>query len=83
MSTINFSHTLNKEYQKILQQDETLVWHLAEINKKRNRLHLYSDFKGAFSVSHHIQKWETLKKLCFNTIKTEADLIDLELKNCT
>lgn len=81
LSTINFSHTLNDEYQKILQQEKTLVRYLKEINNKRNRLHLYSDFKGAFSVSHHIQKWKTIRELCLNTIKNEADQIDLELKN--
>lgn len=81
LSTINFSHTLNDEYQKILQQDKTLVVYLKEINTRRNRLHLYSDFKGTLSVSHHIQKWKTIKELCLNTIKNEADQIDLKLKN--
>jgi hypothetical protein len=80
LTTINFLHTLNLKYQDILKQDETLVFYLKEINQKRNRLHLYSDFRGAYSVSNHIQKWATIKQLCITTIKEQFEKIDEELK---
>jgi len=79
-STINFSHLLNENYQHILKQDETLVYYLKDINRKRNRLHLYSDFRGAFSVQDHIQKWATIKDLCIKTIWKELEEIDRKLE---
>ena len=81
-STINFSHTLNDHYQEILQLDKDLVHHLKAINQKRNRLHLYSDFTGAFEVSRHIAKWKYIKESSLSKIRTEYLLIDEELKNC-
>lgn len=80
LSTINFSHTLNDNYQAILNHDKTLIGHLKEINAKRNRLHLYSDFKGAYSVRHHIEKWKFIKETSISTIENEMKSIDDELK---
>lgn len=79
-STINFSHTLNREYQKILKFDNVLVQHLVDINQKRNRLHLYSDFKGAFRVDSHIKKWKFIKEASVSKIRNELLLIEDELK---
>jgi hypothetical protein len=81
-STINFSHTLNEHYQQVLQLDEKLVHHLKDINQKRNRLHLYSDFRGAFRVDSHIAKWKFIKESSISKVRTEFLLIDEELKNC-
>lgn len=81
LSTINFSHTLNENYQAILKQDEDLVGYLKEINQKRNRLHLYSDFKGAFSVQHYITKWQFIMEKSQSLITNEMKIIDQELKN--
>ncbi|UGU17955.1 hypothetical protein LS482_08745 [Sinomicrobium kalidii] len=80
MATINFSHTLNEEYQSILNLDKKLVYYLKEINLKRNRLHLYTDFHGAFHVEHHIEKWRFIKDTSISVIKKEKDKIDEELK---
>jgi len=80
-STINFTHTLNKQYQEILQLDEDLVLHLKEINMKRNRLHFYSDFTGAFEVNRHITKWKFIKEQSQTTIRKEFLKIDEVLKN--
>jgi hypothetical protein len=82
LSTINFSHTLNDNYQEILPLDKNLLHHLKDINFKRNRLHLYSDFKGAFEVSRHIAKWKFIRESSLTKIRTEYSLIDEELKNC-
>jgi hypothetical protein len=81
-STINFSHTLNIKYQEILQLDSRLVHQLKEINQKRNRLHLYSDFNGAFEVSRHISKWRFIKENSLAKIEAEYLLINEELRNC-
>jgi hypothetical protein len=81
-STINFSHTLNDNYQEILKLDKNLVHHLKDINKKRNRLHFYSDFTGAFRVDSHIAKWKFIKESSLTKIRTEYLIIDEELKNC-
>ncbi|RAV28043.1 hypothetical protein [Sinomicrobium soli] len=82
MATINFSHTLNEEYQSVLNLDKKLVYYLKEINLKRNRLHLYTDFHGAFSVEHHIEKWRFIKETSISVIKKEKDKINEELKDC-
>lgn len=79
--TINFSHTLNDHYQEILQLDKELVQHLKVINQKRNKLHFYSDFTGAFEVSRHIAKWKFIKENSLSKIRTEYLLFDEELKN--
>lgn len=79
-STINFSHTLNENYQSILKQDSTLIFHLKDINQKRNRLHLYSDFKGAFRVDSHIKKWSFIKETSTMLIREELRKVDEELK---
>jgi len=80
--TVNFSHTLNDHYQQILKLDEKLVYHLQAINKKRNRLHFYSDFTGAFEVNRHITKWKYIKDYSLSKIREEFLLVDEELKNC-
>jgi len=82
LSTINFSHTLNDDYQSIIKLDKTLVYHLKEINMKRNRLHFYSDFKGAYNVQDHIGKWKYIKETSVKTIRNELIKIYEELKNC-
>lgn len=78
--TINFSHTLNKNYQEILKLDEILVSELDKINHKRNRLHFYSDFRGTFEVSRHIDKWKYIKEISKFTIRQEFELINKELE---
>lgn len=55
--TINYYQTLTEEYQKIIELNTRLVYQLKELNEKRNKLHFFTDFKGAFSVSSHIEKW--------------------------
>jgi|GEM_PF-1750205 len=82
LTTISFSHTLNKNYQAIIKLDKDLVSNLKEINLKRNRLHLYSDFKGTISVKQHIDKWRHLKEITTTIIRDELKKIDEELKNC-
>jgi hypothetical protein len=82
LTTIGFSQTLNDYYQTILQLDTTLLHHLKDIYKKRNRLHFYTDFKGAYEVNHHIAKWKFIKETSIAIIRKGYALIEDELENC-
>lgn len=70
-TTINYSHTLHNDYQKILQLDKQLVGELIQINEKRNRLHFYSNFHGAFSVHDHLKKWKYIMDTSIKAIEEE------------
>jgi hypothetical protein len=69
--TIKFSDTLNENYQALLNIDSALLLHIKKINDNRNRLHFFTDFKGAFEVNRHIQKWQFIKDKSVELIKTE------------
>jgi hypothetical protein len=69
--TVKFSDTLNEHYQAVLNLDSTFLHHIKRINDNRNRLHYFTDFKGAFEVSRHIQKWQFIKEKSIELIKTE------------
>lgn len=69
--TIKFSDTLNEHYQGLLNLDSTLLHHIKGINDNRNRLHFFIDFKGAFEVNRHIQKWEFIKETSTELMKNE------------
>lgn len=72
-TTINYAHTLNDKYQDIIQLDKQLAYELKKINQKRNKLHFYTDFTGAFSVPDHLKKWQYIKT-------TSTQIIGQELK---
>lgn len=72
--TIAYSTTLNDNYQKIVSLDRELCIRLKEINKNRNRLHFFTDFKGAFHVDRHIQKWRYIKDNAFETMELRNKL---------
>ena len=72
--TISYSVTLNDNYQKIIGLDRELCGRLKEINNNRNRLHFFTDFKGAFEVNGHIKKWTYIKKVAFDTIENKSKL---------
>lgn len=67
--TINYSLTLSKKYQEIIKLDNELCYRLKEINDNRNRLHFYTDFKGAFEVNSHLKKWLFLKEKSLEIIE--------------
>lgn len=67
--TINYSDTLNENYQQIIKLDFDLNYRLKEINEKRNRLHFFTDFKGAFEVKSHINKWRFIMDKSIATIE--------------
>lgn len=62
MQTISYSETLSEQYQKIIGVDKTVVYILKEINDHRNKLHFFTDFKGAYRVDQHIEKWRFIKE---------------------
>lgn len=67
--TISYSQTLSEEYQQIIKLDERLVYQLKKLNEKRNRLHFFTDFKGAYSVHSHIEKWRFIKDCSIQTLE--------------
>jgi hypothetical protein len=67
--TVSYSQTLSAEYQQVIKLNERLVYQLKELNEKRNRLHFFTDFKGAFSVSSHIEKWLFIKDCSLNVLE--------------
>ncbi|MGF7081598.1 hypothetical protein [Mucilaginibacter sp. UYCu711] len=71
LPTINFSTTLSKAYQSIIGLDEIFIYQLKEINEKRNRLHFYTEYRGAFSVRDHVNKWAGIKDYSVSTIEKE------------
>jgi len=79
--TINYSHTLNKNYQEIIGLDNQLLFELQKINQKRNKLHFFTDFKGAFSIPDHIRKWKYIMTNSIEIIETELIKANEKLKN--
>jgi len=75
-STINYSLTLSENYQSIINLDKDLCYQLKIINEKRNRLHFYTEFKGAYSVNEHIKKWKFIKEASFDTIEGKHNLFN-------
>jgi hypothetical protein len=70
-STLNYSMTLSEKYQEIIQLDKELCYRLKEINEKRNQLHFFTDFKGAFELKSHISKWRYIMANSIQTIETK------------
>lgn len=68
LQTINYSETLSKKFQEIIGIDAMLVSRLKEINEYRNKLHFFTDFKGAFRIDLHIDKWRFIKDTSIATI---------------
>lgn len=71
--TISYSETLNDEYQKIINLEYELLYRLRELNSKRNKLHFFTDFKGAFEVNSHIDKWKKIKEKSIEVIEKEIN----------
>lgn len=67
--TIKYSETLSDAYQKIIGLDKDLIFQLKKINDNRNRLHFFTEFKGAFEVSKHIAKWKFIMEKSIETIE--------------
>lgn len=53
-NTITFSQTLKPGYQEVINLDPRFLGYLTNINIKRNRLHFYKNYAGAFEVNRHL-----------------------------
>ncbi len=67
--TISYSETLNENYQSIISLDSELLYRLKEINGLRNKLHFFTDFKGALEHDSYIKKWTFIKDMTTKTIE--------------
>ena len=72
-STINYSLTLTANYQRIINLDGDLCYRLKRINDLRNKLHFFTEFKGAYEVNSHLNKWRYIKENAIATIKNKCD----------
>lgn len=54
-NTITFSQTLKSGYQDMINLHTRFLGYLTSINMKRNRLHFYKNYDGAFEVNRHLE----------------------------
>lgn len=54
-NTITFSQTLKSGYQNMINLDTRFLGYLTNITMKRNRLHFYKNYAGAFEVNRHLE----------------------------
>tara|TARA_R110002051_G_scaffold317628_1_gene399004 strand:+ start:196 stop:882 length:687 start_codon:yes stop_codon:yes gene_type:complete len=80
-NTINYSSTLNENYQNIIGIEKKLILELLKINQDRNRLHFFTEFSGAFMVRKHIEKWNYIMTKSIEIIETEYRNETKKLKN--
>lgn len=80
LDTINYSHTLNEKYQKIIKLNEEFVFELKKLNEERNRLHFFTGNKGVFEVSRYIKRWSFIKEESFKVIRYEIEKIEVDLR---
>lgn len=67
--TLNYSCTLSDSYQEIIMIEKELLYNLKEINKRRNRLHFFTDYKGAYEITSFIKLWSYIKDKSIETIE--------------
>lgn len=72
-NTITFSLTLSEGYQRVINLDNQFVHYLKGINDKRNRLHFYKNYAGAFRVESMLAAVEHAKNYGTNLIENEID----------
>ena len=60
-STISFSRTLNEQYQSVIGLEDQFLNYLKGLNEKRNRLHYYKNYAGAFRVETYLEKLKYAK----------------------
>lgn len=73
--TISYSLTLIDRYQEIIGIDLELLYRLKKINENRNRLHFFTEFKGAFEVNSHINKWKYIKDTSLRLFEEKIESI--------
>jgi len=78
--TINYLDTLNTNYQSIIGLEPQFIFELKKINKRRNQLHFFIDFKGAHEVSRYIQQWTYIKDMSLKLIEKQFNEVDKELE---
>jgi hypothetical protein len=72
-NTITFSQTLKPGYQEVIGLDPSFLGYLTNINVKRNRLHFYKNYSGAFEVNRHLNSILFVKTYGLDVIKCQID----------
>jgi hypothetical protein len=77
-NTIAFSKTLNEQYQAVIGLEERFLNYLKSLNEKRNRLHFYKNYAGAFRVETYLENLNYAKtygtELLISELKKVAEL---------
>jgi hypothetical protein len=72
-NTVTFSQTLKPGYQDVINLDPAFLGYLANINVKRNRLHFYKNYAGAFEVNRHLDSILFAKTYGLEIIRKQID----------
>lgn len=74
--TITFSRTLNESYQDIIGLDSRFLNYLKNLNEKRNRLHFYKNYGGAFRVETYLENLAFAKAYGTELLAKELNRIE-------
>jgi len=79
-STIPLSWTLNAQYQSIIELDVSFLTFLTKKMEKRNRLHYYKNYSGAFKVETYLSNIEFAKNYGIALIDQQIKIAVEKLK---
>lgn len=79
-STIPLSWTLNEHYQNIIQLDTEFRGFLINKVEKRNRLHYYKNYQGAYNVNTYLRNLEFAKNHGLRLIENQIEIANAKLK---
>jgi len=79
-NTLPFGWTLSEGYQSIIKLDIRFLNYLKDVNQKRNRLHFYKNYHGAFRVETLLENLAFAKSYGTDLIVKELKRHDVLLK---
>lgn len=74
-TTISFSRTLSPAYQEIIRLEDRFLNYLKNLNEKRNRLHFYKNYAGAFRVETYLENLKYAMTYGTHLLKLKIDEI--------
>jgi hypothetical protein len=74
-TTISFSRTLSPGYQDAIGLEDRFLNYLKNLNEKRNRLHFYKNYAGAFRVETYLENLKYAMTYGTDLLKTQIDKI--------
>jgi hypothetical protein len=78
-TTISFSRTLSPAYQEVIGLENRFLAYMKNLSEKRNRLHFYKNYAGAFRVETYLETLDYAKTYGTKLLKGEIDrIVDLQ-----